>query len=592
MKNFFKTVFATMLGCFFTFILLFVILMVFAMSSLSFSGSEKEVKIRPKTILHLTFDHPIPERGSKNPFREIDFASMKPNKSLGLNQIVETIDAAAQESNISVIFIEPALLIEHGYATIEEIRNALVRFKATGKKVIAYAEVFSQKSYYLASVADKIYINPKGMFDFRGLSSQLFFLKGTLTKLDIEAQVIRHGKYKSAVEPFTLDKMSEENKQQYSEFLSSIWNHYLKIVSEARGISTEKLNGIADSVLVRSPENALSLGFVDGLMYKDEVLEVMKNETGSEGDINELESVSLLQYSSNISGKSKKFSKNKIAVIYAVGDINSGEGNDETIGSEKISRTIRQARLDEDVKAIVLRINSPGGSAIASEIIWREVQLAASVKPVVVSMGDVAASGGYYIACPATKIIAEPNTLTGSIGVFGVMLNMGEFFKNKLGVTFDVVKTNTYSDMFTMTRSMSDFELAVIQQYIEEIYDTFVTRVAEGRKMKPEDVDKIAQGRIWSGLQAKEIGLVDDIGGLGDAVKIAAELAGIQEYSILELPRQKEFFEEFLSDLMGHKLSEYFLRNVFERYPFIKGIEPVLSNDVFMTRMEFDVIIE
>jgi protease IV len=592
MKNFFKTVFATMLGCFFSFIVIFIILMVFLISSISFSGKEKEVKLKANTILHLTFDHPILERGSKNPFREIDFATMKPSRALGLNQIVSTIEAAASDPNISAIFLEPALMVEHGFATIEEIRNSLIRFKESGKPVIVYSEMFSQKSYYLATAGDKIYMNPKGMFDFRGLASQLFFMKGTLQKLDIEAQIIRHGKYKSAVEPFTLDRMSDENREQYSAFLNSIWNYYLQNVSDARAIQIETLNQVADSLMVRKPEDAMTIGFVDGLMYKDQVLELLKSESGSVKPANDLESITLASYAGSQKIHEKKLRKDKIAVIYAVGDIGSGQGSEDAIGSEKISRTIRLARNDDQVKAIVLRVNSPGGSALASEVIWKEVQLTSAVKPVVVSMGDVAASGGYYIACPATKIVAQPNTVTGSIGVFGVMLNMGEFFKNKMGITFDVVKTNNYADMFTMVRPLSVFELKVLQSQIEDIYDTFVKRVAEGRNMSVEDIEKISQGRIWSGIEAKNAGLVDELGGLNDAIRLASELAGIKEYSILELPRQKEFFEEFLSDLMGRRLSDVYMKRLLQLYPFINSIEPVQSRDPFMTRMEFDFQIE
>jgi len=592
MGNFFKTVFATMLGCMFSFILIFIVLLVIMFGSLSFSGKEKEVALKPKTILHITFDHPVTERGSNNPFGDIDFMSMKPTKSLGLNEIIAGIDAAAKEERITAIFLEPSLMFDMGFASIEEIRNALIRFKESGKPVIAYSEIYSQKAYYLATVADKIYMNPKGVFDFRGLASQLYFLKGTLSKLDIQAQIIRHGKFKSAVEPFTLDKMSDENREQYTDFLMSIWNHYLETISAARGWDIATLNNIADSVLIRNPEDALKYGFVDELMYKDKVLELLKTSSGTDAPIHSLESISLTKWAKSTNVSSKKISKDKIAVIYAVGEIHSGEGDDQTIGSERISRNIRQARLDDNVKAIVLRVNSPGGSALASEVIWKEVQLAATVKPVVVSMGDLAASGGYYIAASASKIVAQPNTITGSIGVFGVIMNMENFFKNKLGVTFDVVKTNKYADMMTMTRALTPFELNVIQQSVEEIYDTFLERVAKGRNMSIEEVDKIAQGRIWSGIDAKANGLVDEIGGLDDAIKIAAKMANLETYSILELPKQKEFLEEFLNDMMGQKLMLRLAEKYLGQFPFLKSLEDAKDNDPFMTRMEFDMIIQ
>lgn len=592
MKSFFKTVFASMLGCFFSFIIIFVILMIIIFSSLSFSGKDKEIVLKPKSILHLTFDHPVLERSTKNPFRDVDVISMKPSRALGLNEIIAAIDAAGNEDRISAIFIEPSLMVEMGFASIEEIRNALLRFKQSGKPVIAYSEIYSQKSYYLASVADRIYLNPKGFFDFRGISSQLFFLKGTLNILDIQAQIIRHGKYKSAVEPLTLDKMSEENREQYTAFIMSIWDYYLQKVSEARGLEPGLLKNVADSLKIRNAEDAVSLGFIDELAYKDRILEILKVESGSDKPSNELESVSLIKYAKSVAIKKQSFSRNQIALIYAVGDIGSGDGNDDAIGSERISRAIRQARFDDNVKAIVLRINSPGGSALGSEVIWKEVQLAAQSKPVVASMGDVAASGGYYIACSANKIVAQPNTVTGSIGVFGVMLNMGDFLKNKLGITVDVVKTNNYSDMYTMVRPLTAFELAYIQESVEEIYDTFILRVAEGRNMSVSEVEKIAQGRIWSGLDARKNGLVDEIGGVQDAIRIAAELAGIENYTVLELPRQKEFMEELLSDLMGQRLMSYLSERILKAYPFLKSMEPVQSTDPFMTRMEFDIIME
>ncbi len=592
MGNFFKTVFATMLGCFFSFLLIVVIAIVFVVGSLSFSGGEQEVHLSEGTILHITMDHPITERASKNPFKELDFISMKPSKSLGINEIVDAIHAAKTDENIAAIFIEPSLMFDIGFASLEEIRNALVDFKESGKPVVAYSEVFSQKSYYLASVAEKIYLNPQGVFDFRGFASQLYFLKGTLSKLQIQAQIIRHGKYKSAVEPFTVEKMSEENREQYSAFLGSIWDHYVEVISAARQISLDSLNLIADSVYIRNAADAEKFGFVDGLVYKDSILQILKIVTASENKAEDLENVTLYQYAKSSGVKPSSSSKDKIAVIYAVGDIGSGEGDDESIGSERISRTIRLARTDENVKAIVLRVNSPGGSSLASEVIWREVQLAAQVKPVVVSMGDLAASGGYYISCAATKIVAQPNTLTGSIGVFGVIMNMGDFFKNKLGVTFDVVKTNPHADMMTNTRALTPFELNVIQQSIEEIYDAFVQRVAEGRNMTVKQVDSIAQGRIWSGIDAKSIGLVDEIGGLDDAVRIAAELAGLQEYSVIELPVQKELIEELFSDVMRRKLMAWIAGHFVEQYPFLRSLEPLRSYDTFMTRLPFDMVIE
>ncbi|HPF94712.1 MAG TPA: signal peptide peptidase SppA, partial [Tenuifilaceae bacterium] len=410
--------------------------------------------------------------------------------------------------------------IPAGAATLEEIRASLEKFKESGKFIISYSNVYSQKSYYLASVSDKILLNPEGMVEWVGLRSEIMFFKGALEKLGVEAQILRHGKFKSAVEPFMYDKMSPENREQILTYTGSIWNHWVEGISKTRNISAEQLNQFADDLTIRNAKTALDNGIVDSLVYKDQVINMLKEltDTKPKKDIN---SVSLAQYTKvKPKRQHKGFIKEKIAVVYASGEIVMGDGNEGAVAGERFGRAIREARRDSTVKAIVLRINSPGGSALASEVIWREVKLATEVKPVIVSMGDVAASGGYYIAAPADYIIASPTTITGSIGVFGMMPNVKEGMNKKLGITVDVAKTNRNSDFGSLFRPMTAEERAIGQLSVEEVYKTFIGHVAEGRETTVEKVDEIGQGRVWSGANAISINLVDEFGGLQKAIDI------------------------------------------------------------------------
>ncbi|NQV75505.1 MAG: signal peptide peptidase SppA, partial [Bacteroidetes bacterium] len=415
MKEFFKFVFASMLGFILSFFAVLLLLIVIVTAIVSTAGSDGKVSVTSNSILHVSLDYPIKERTDKNPFAELSLLGLESKKKIGLSEILQGIEDAKSDDHIKGIYLD-ASSIESGLATIEEIRNALIDFKKSGKFIIAYSEVYSQGAYYLATAADKIYLNPEGMIDFRGLSSEIMFFKGALDKLDIEAQIIKVGTYKSAVEPFILDKMSEPNKRQVTCFLGSMYDHFLSEISKSRKITKNTLFSLADSAKIRAPKDALTFKMVDGLKYKDEVLDELKKLTKIDKK-KEIKSVSIEEYAPAEDGKEES-SQNRIAVIYANGEIMSGEGNDETIGSERISRAIRKARTDDKVKAIVLRVNSPGGSALASDVIWRETVLAKKSKPVIVSMGDLAASGGYYIACAADSIFAQPNTITGSIGVF------------------------------------------------------------------------------------------------------------------------------------------------------------------------------
>ena len=524
MKSFFKYLLASVLGVLVAGLLMFLILLggIGAMVS----SQDQDVKIKANTILHVELNQIIADRSNNNPFENIDFSSFKPTTQLGLNDILKNIKKAKTDPNIDGIYLD-FTAIPAGIATIEEIRNALIDFKSSEKFILAYADVYTQPSYYLASVADKIYLNPEGQMMFVGLRSEIMFFKEALKKLGVEPQIIRHGRFKSAVEPFMYTKMSDDNRLQIMTFIGSIWDHILTGISEERNVSVDDLKVFADNMTINDAKSAVDNNLIDGLKYKDEILSELAERT-SKTDIDKIESISLAKYNKVPDTNRKKLEKDKIAVVYASGNVIMGEGQEGTIGSDRISRALRKARQDSSVKAIVFRVNSGGGSALASEVIWREVKLAQEVKPVIASLGDVAASGGYYIVAPAQKIIASPNTITGSIGVFGVLPNGKELLNEKLGIHVDVAKTNKFADMGSFARPLTAQEKDLIQVSIENIYKTFVNHVAEGRNMKFEDVDKIGEGRVWSGANALEIGLIDGFGGLDEAIILAAEAANIE----------------------------------------------------------------
>jgi len=575
MKNFLKYTLATITGIIITSILFFVVMLA-SLSALVASG-DKTVSISDNSILVLKAGVPIPDRGDQNPFSGIDLFNMSLTYSSGLNEILRNIDKAGTDSKIKGILIENGFL-PSGWATTEEIRNALLKFRSSGKFVISYSDyLLTQQCFYLSSAADKIYINPGAMVDFKGLSSEVMFYTKALEKIGVEVQVTRHGKFKGAVEPFILDKLSDENKAQIKDYTGSIWNHIIEIISESRNIPADELNLIADNLTGNLAEQALETKLVDGLMFRDELIDTLKNLSGIPGN-KDLNLVSMTRYS-KVPNPNKILSvKNRIAVIYASGTIVTGKGNENNIGGNYYAEVIRKERLDSSVKAIVVRVNSPGGSAVASDIIWRELDLAAKVKPVVISMGNYAASGGYFISAPATKIYASPTTISGSIGVFGMIPNAGKLMEQKLGISTEIVNTNKNSDFPSLFRPMNRYEKEVMQMSIEQVYGDFVDKVASGRKMKSESVDSIGQGRVWSGTSSQTIGLIDEIGGLDDAVKGAADLAGIETYSIRELPVIEDPYTRLISQL-GGELRMRFLKNElgdsFRIYDILQEIKEV-----------------
>lgn len=495
-----------------------------------------EITISPNSVLVLETGQSYKEQTVSNPLGT--FLQDEEGETPGLFQAVRLIENASHDDNIKGIYLKvngnPS-----GFATTEELRNALLRFRKSGKFVYAYGEVIGQGAYYLVSAADKVYLNPKGGLDFTGFSTQMPFVKGTLEKLEIKPEIFYCGKFKSATEPLRETQMTDANRIQTSQFLGELYGHFLTGIGTARNIDTAALHGYANENMIQEPNDALKYKLVDGLKYDDEITAELKSKTATKAD-DAINFVSLGKY--NVAADLPiSTADGKIALIYAEGDIVDGESDRGTnIASADYISEIRKVREDKSVKAIVFRVNSGGGSALASEVIWRELSLAKKVKPVVVSMGDYAASGGYYISCMADSIFAEPNTLTGSIGVFGVMFNMQDFFKNKLGVTFDGVKTAQYADLGSVGRPLTEGEKRFIQNGVDSTYASFKSRVVAGRKLDAAVVDSIAQGRVWSGLEAKELGLVDRIGGVKEALACAAHLAKLSDYRLREYPEAKK----------------------------------------------------
>jgi protease-4 len=576
---------ATIVGILITTFLI-VIIFIGIISAVVSSSEDGEVEIKENTILYVDLSQEVSDRGNNNPMDNFDFVNFRSSSKLGLKDILENIKKAKTDDNIKGIYLNP-LDMKAGMASVEEIRNALIDFKKSEKFIISYADIYTQKSYYLATTADSIFLNPEGTLEFRGLSAELTFFKNLLEKIGVEPQVLRHGKFKSAIEPFIADKMSEANREQTSVYLNSIWNQIIKGISEKRNIPEADLNKYADSLSMFNPQKALENKLVDGLRYKDEIINGLKKLTGI-NETEDLRVVTLKKYTNVPVKKEKKgVPKDKIAVIYASGEIVMGNGSKDQMGCDKISKAIREARRKDNIKAIVLRVNSPGGSALASEIIWREVVLAKQVKPVIVSMGDVAASGGYYISCGADTIIANPNTITGSIGVFGIMFNANKLLTEKLGITSDRVTTNAHSDIGSISRSLKPHEQKVIQNEIEGVYETFISHVADGRKITKNQVDSIGQGRVWTGANAKEIGLVDLFGGLDRAIEIAAEKAKITDYRLINLPAEKEPIEQLIDELMGDGENVLMKKQMGDSYKYYEYLNNFINMDKIQARLPY-----
>ena len=591
MKSFFKYVFATVVGIVFTCIICSVVCFTFFTAIIT-GFQDKPVNVKENSILQINLSDEIPDKVT-NDFSNIDFGTMKMKKVLGLNDILRTIEKAKKDPNIQGIYLNLSSF-GSGLASLEEIRNKLLDFKTSQKFIIAYASDYSQGAYYLATVADKIYLNPQGGVDWKGLNMQVMFFSGLMEKLGIEAQIFRHGQFKSAIEPFVNKEMSEANKKQSITLIQSIWDDICEKVSKNRGISVEKLNIIANNLDALKAIYAYDNKIVDGLKYYDEILEELKSLSNNKNTDNNM-FISLYDYSKTVKTNTiKTLSNDKIAVIFAEGDIVDGTETNNNIAADNMAKIIRKVRENKNVKAVVFRVNSPGGSALASEIIWREIKLTRDVKPVVVSMGNYAASGGYYISCAANYIYAQPNTITGSIGVFGMLPNIKDFMNDKLGITVDGVKTNNNSDYGVITRPVNATERNFIQNSIENVYDVFITRVANGRGIDKSQVDSIGQGRVWSGIDALNIKLVDEIGGLNDALQKAIELAEIKDnaYILCEYPEKTDLFTNFFNDISTKISNNKVKKTLGNNYHIYQTIEKIKNMKGIQTRIEYEMSIE
>jgi len=590
MREFFKYVFATVVGIVIsTFVLgfLFFVILIGFVSSL---GDSEPIAVKNRSVLYLDLDQMITERTPDNSLAGIPVIGGDEDKTIGFYDVIKALKKAKDDDNIEAVFIDVSAP-QAGMATMLEIRNAIIDFKKSKKPVIAYGEVYAQGAYYLASAASKVYLNPQGALEFKGFSSELTFFKGTLDKVGIEAQIIRVGNYKSAVEPFINTKMSDYNRQQVTAYVSGLYQTFLKGISESRNISVDTLFNLANDYKIRQPKDALTYKMVDALKYKDEVLDELKSITGKDKE-STVNSVSINDYIKTLPAETTSASKDKIAVVYANGDIVGGEGSDQQIGSERISRAIRKARLDDNVKAIVLRVNSGGGSALASDVIWREIILSKKVKPVIASFGDVAASGGYYIGCAADSIFVQPNTITGSIGVFGIIPNMQNLLTNKIGLTFDGVKTGKYADIMSINRPLTPGERFIIQNDVNHVYDTFIGRVADGRKKTKAQVDSIGGGHVWIGTDAVRIGLADRLGSFTDAIKAAAKKAKVSDYRLVEYPEKIDRLKNLLSSAKKDIMVSYTKKELGENYMIYKKMQEAIVNSGIQARMDYELTIK
>lgn len=553
MPQFLKQILASLIGSL-AGLMLFVILGASGLVMLLFTaiaGQEKP-SLKGDSVLVLDLSTNIQDSVPNPSLSEV--ISPEQEQSMNLRQVLQSLEQAAQDEKIVAILLDGSNgnASTTGYATLQEIRSALSALRAAGKKIIAYDVNWTEKEYYLASVADSVMLNPLGALEINGLSSENVFLSKALEKFGVGVQVIRVGKYKAAVEPFVQQTLSPENRQQTKQVLWSIWGGFLSSVGESRDLPIKQLQKIAGQRGILLPEDALASGLVDELAYFDEVSEQLKELTGNKKEAKSFNKVSLGDYAEMVGNNvSQRFSKQKIAIVYAEGNIVEGEGSVQQVGSDTFASQMRKLRQDEDVKAVVLRINSPGGSATASEIILREVQLTSKVKPVVVSMGDIAASGGYWIATGADHIFAESSTITGSIGVFGLLFNLQEIANNN-GINWDVVKTSALADLNTISRPKTDQELALYQRLVERVYNQFLDKVAQSRDLSREKVAEIAQGRVWSGQDALQIGLVDQIGGMDAAINYVAQQAELgEDWQLEEHPQPSNLQLKFLTPLLS-----------------------------------------
>lgn len=577
MSQFLKNVFASCLGVTLAFVGIFFIILFIGIAA--GSSGEKSVSVSDDTVLLLNFNQPVPEQTNNV---EQNAFSLKQKDVLGLTDILATLEHAAQDDKIKGIYLNPENGLGMGMASAATLRKAIVKFKESGKFVIANSKYYTQGAYYLASAADTVYVNPLGTIDFHGFSAMIPFFKDMLDRIGIKMEVFYAGDFKSATEPFRLNEMTDKNRLQMREFLEPVYTNFLTDIAASRKLEVATLRGIADGLKVRTAEDAVALGMADKIGYTDEIIEGIKKRLKLDKD-EDVNVVSLEDYSASFTKKKDYKAKDRIALVFAEGDIQMDNGGRGTIVDQKYVKILREIRKDDKIKAIVLRINSGGGSAIASENIWRELQLnKAAGKKIVVSMGDYAASGGYYIACNADKIYAEPNTLTGSIGVFSMMPNASKLFDEKLGIHWDTVKTAKYSTGVNPFYDISPVEAEQLTYSTQAMYATFLKRVSDGRGMTSDSVHQIAQGRVWVAEKAKQIGLVDEIGNLDMAIAEAAKLSGIEKYRLNEYPKQPDPMQELINELTGEGEDEGIQSKAVQKeltaiYPNYKQLKSWLS---------------
>jgi protease-4 len=581
--GFWKSFFASLLAlCIFSVLSFFLLIgMVTALSS------DKEVVVAENSVLKLDLDAQITEQQLDNPFEGLPMLGGDV-LSIGLIELKDAIRHAKDDPKIKGIYVKATYPLT-GLASLEEIRQSLIDFRSSGKWVVAYSSAMSEGAYYLTSAADKVYMHPQGEVEWNGLTVEVAFLKRMFEKLEVKPEVFRVGDFKSAVEPFLLDKMSNENRLQLTETVNSIYGYILDRVATARNIPTERLEEISDKMLIRNARQSVEFGLVDSLLYEDELISELKARLS----LSDKEDIKFVKYKKYHKSYSKLgSSKNEIAVIVGDGDIMPGNGDENTIGGDKFAQEVRKARENSKVKAIVIRINSPGGSFQASDVMWREITLAAKEKTVIASMGDYAASGGYYMAMGCDTIVAQPHTITGSIGVFSILFDASELMSNKLGITTDEVKTGEFGELVTISRPLTDAEKSIWQRKTEEIYEVFTGKAAAGRNMPVEELKKIASGRVWTGSQAKERGLVDVLGTLDDAIRIAAESAGIDDdYKVKYYPRQKPFFEELMFQLEENSKTDRLKDELGVFYPLFQQWQRLRHYEGTQARMPFEFTI-
>ncbi|MCL2290929.1 MAG: signal peptide peptidase SppA [Bacteroidetes bacterium] len=589
-RKFWRVVFGSMVGFFLSNILITILSIFIILGMVAAMLSSSATPIKSNSVLRITLSGNIEERGEDNPFENTAWESFMSTPT-GLDDILHCIAKAADDPNIKGISIEIRPPVSAGFATLTEIRNALENFKNSGKFIYAYSESYSQGAYYIASVADKVFVSNMGNIDLKGLAFQLMFYKGLIDKLDLDVDIVRHGTFKSAVEPFISDRMSAENREQMMLLVNDFWNVYINDVSASRNILVDSINLMADQLLCINAKTCKQLRLVDDILYPIEYQNFLRETLG----IAENAKINTTTINAYKRVATPKAQAENIAIIYAYGNIMDGRGNDKNIYSENLCREIRRAYQNDKVKAIVLRVNSGGGSAMASEMIWNEIELAkATGKPVVTSMGDYAASGGYYIACNSDYIVAQDNTLTGSIGVFGMIPSLQRMLKNKLGITLDVAKSNPHADYLSVVgRPLNELEKKKLMVQIEDVYDIFTKRVANGRNLPIEKVYKIGEGRVWSGTEAKKLGLVDQLGTIDDAIAKAAELAELTDYGMVFYPRKQDFFTRFFSANLDSetKIEQALQQQLGDLYFTYKGIKTVTEVSGVQARLPFEIVI-